>query len=336
MEDKWQIILYEWSNWDFNIEVRLDGETVWLSQKQMATLFWIDISWVSRHLKNIFEEWELDEKVVVAIFTNTTEHWAISGKTQTKEVKYYNLDVIISLWYRVNSIQATHFRQWATQRLKEYLIKWFTLDDDRLKWTWWWDYWKELLDRIRDIRSSEKALYRQVLDLYATSIDYDPKSQTSFSFFKIVQNKLHYAINLHTASETIYGRADATKDFMGLTTFAWAMPTLSEVKIAKNYLTKDELLRLNNMVSAFFDLAELKVQEHVTMKMEDWVKELDKFLWMYGKWVLQDSGTISHEQAMEKATTEYRKYQAENLSPVEKDYLASIKAIEQKVKKSEK
>ncbi len=296
----------------------------------MATLFWIDVSWISRHLKNIFEEWELDENVVIAFFANTTEHWAISGKTQTNQVKYYNLDVIISLWYRVNSIQATRFRQWATQRLKEYLIKGFTMDDERLKGTGGGDYWKELLSRIRDIRSSEKALYRQVLDLYATSIDYDKNSEITLEFFKVVQNKLHYATNLHTAAETIYERADATKDFMGLTTFAWAMPRLSDVKVAKNYLTKEELLRLNNMVSAFFDLAELKAEEHVPMKMEDWVQELDKFLWMYWKGVLTDAWKISRDQAVEKATSEYRKYQAENLSPVEKDYLESIKWLEKK------
>ena len=204
------------------------------------------------------------------------------------------------------------------------------MDDERLKGTGGGDYWKELLSRIRDIRSSEKALYRQVLDLYATSIDYDKNSEITLEFFKVVQNKLHYATNLHTAAETIYERADATKDFMGLTTFAWAMPRLSDVKVAKNYLTKEELLRLNNMVSAFFDLAELKAEEHVPMKMEDWVQELDKFLWMYWKGVLTDAWKISRDQAVEKATSEYRKYQAENLSPVEKDYLESIKWLEKK------
>ena len=233
MENKWEILLYEWWDGNLKIEVHLQDDTVWLSQKQMSELFWIDVSGISRHLKNIFEEWELDEKLVVAFFANTTEHGAIPGKTQTNEIKFYNLDVIISLWYRVNSRQATLFRQRATARLKEYIIKWFTLDDNRLKGNWWWNYRNELLDRIRDIRSSEKALYRQILDLYATSIDYDPKDPISIEFFKIVQNKLHYATNLQTAAETIYSRADSDKDFMWLTTFAGAMPTLADVKIAK-------------------------------------------------------------------------------------------------------
>ena len=337
MNNKWEILLYEWTDGKFNIEVRLQDETVWLSQKQMAELFWVDVSWISRHLKNIFSEWELDEKQVIAFFANTTQHGFLTGKTQTNDVKFYNLDVIISLGYRVNSYQATQFRKWATARLKEYIIKWFTMDDNRLKGNWWWHYWKELLDRIRDIRSSEKSLYRQVLDLYATSIDYDPKDPYSTKFFKIVQNKLHYATNLHTAAETIYDRADSSKDFMWLTTFEWAMPTLADISIAKNYLTEDELFRLNRMVSAFFDLAEIKAKEHTKMTMKDWVAELDKFTKNYWKWVLQDAWKVSHEKAMEKATKEYREYQAKTLSPVEIEYLNSIKGIqkiiEQKVKK---
>ena len=333
MENKWEILLYEWWDGNLKIEVHLQDDTVWLSQKQMSELFWIDVSGISRHLKNIFEEWELDEKLVVAFFANTTEHGAIPGKTQTNEIKFYNLDVIISLWYRVNSRQATLFRQRATARLKEYIIKWFTLDDNRLKGNWWWNYRNELLDRIRDIRSSEKALYRQILDLYATSIDYDPKDPISIEFFKIVQNKLHYATNLQTAAETIYSRADSDKDFMWLTTFAGAMPTLADVKIAKNYLTKDELFRLNRMVSAFFDLAEIKAQEHTEMRMKDWVVELDKFTENYWKWVLQDAWKVSHEKAMEKAEKEYREYQAKTLSPVEIDYLNSIKEVQKKIEK---
>ena len=326
MEKSGEIILYEWDNWQLKIEVRLQNETVWLSQEQMAQLFWKSRSTINEHIKNIYEEWELLETDTLHKFGNS--------EFQQKATNYYNLDMIISVWYRVNSKQWIQFRQWATARLKEYIIKWFTLDDERLKWNWWWNYWKELLDRIRDIRSSEKALYRQVLDLYATSIDYDPKSPISIQFFKIVQNKLHYATNQHTAAETIYERADSNKDFMGLTTFAWAMPTLADVKIAKNYLTKDELFRLNRMVSAFFDLAEIKAQEHEKMTMQDWVDELDKFTQTYWKWVLPDAWKISHEEAMEKAEKEYRNYQAKTLSPVEIEYLNSIKDIEKKVKKN--
>ncbi len=326
MEKNGEIILYEWDNWQLKIEVRLQNETVWLSIDQMAQLFWKSRSTINEHILNIYEEKELLE-------SDTLKKIGISDFS-TKPINFYNLDMIISVWYRVNSKQWIQFRQWATARLKEYIIKWFTLDDERLKWNWWWNYWKELLDRIRDIRSSEKALYRQVLDLYATSIDYDPKSPISIQFFKIVQNKLHYATNQHTAAETIYERADSNKDFMGLTTFAWAMPTLADVKIAKNYLTKDELFRLNRMVSAFFDLAEIKAQEHEKMTMQDWVNELDKFTQAYWKWVLPDAWKISHEEAMEKAEKEYRNYQAKTLSPVEIEYLNSIKDIEKKVKKN--
>ena len=326
MEKNGEIILYEWDNWQLKIEVRLQNETVWLSIDQMAQLFWKSRSTINEHILNIYEEKELLE-------SDTLKKIGISDFS-TKPINFYNLDMIISVWYRVNSKQWIQFRQWATARLKEYIIKWFTLDDERLKWNWWWNYWKELLDRIRDIRSSEKALYRQVLDLYATSIDYDPKSPISIQFFKIVQNKLHYATNQHTAAETIYERADSNKDFMGLTTFAWAIPTLSDVKIAKNYLTKDELFRLNRMVSAFFDLAEIKAQEHEKMTMQDWVTELDKFTQAYWKWVLPDAWKISHEEAMEKAEKEYRNYQAKTLSPVEIEYLNSIKDIEKKVKKN--
>lgn len=329
MENRWEILLYEWADWKFNVQVRLENETVRLSQEQMAIIFWKSRSTINEHIKNIYNEWELLESETLYKFGNS--------EFQQKATNFYNLDMIISVWYRVNSKQWTQFRKRATARLKEYIIKWFTIDDDRLKWTWWWNYWKELLERIRDIRSSEKALYRQVLDLYATSIDYDPKDPLSIKFFKIVQNKLHYATNLQTAAETIYDRADASKDFMWLTTFSWAMPTLSDIKIAKNYLTEDELFRLNRMVSAFFDLAEIKAQEHSQMRMKDRVDELDKFTEAYWKWVLLDSGKISHEKAIQKAEKEYRKYQAQTLSPVEKEYLEAIKSLESKAKaKTEK
>lgn len=322
-EKKWEILLYEWANGEFQIEVHLQDETVWLTMDQMSQLFWKSRSTINEHILNIYEEKELLESDTLRKIGNSDN--------STKPMNYYNLDVIISVGYRVKSIQWTRFRQRATARLKEYIIKWFTIDDERLKWNWWWNYWKELLDRIRDIRSSEKALYRQVLDLYATSIDYDPKDPNSIEFFKIVQNKLHYATNQHTAAETIYERADANKDFMGLTTFQWAIPTLSDVKIAKNYLTQDELFRLNRMVSAFFDLAEIKAQEHTQMRMKDRVEELDKFTQAYWKWVLLNPGKVSHEEAIEKAEKQYRIYQAKTLSPVEIEYLDSIKAIEKKI-----
>lgn len=323
-----EIIIYEGDNGVPRIEVHTDGETVWLTQAQLAELFGTTKANISIHVKNIFEEGELTKDATVKEYLTVQ----IEGDREvSREIEHYNLDLIISIGYRVKSQVATRFRQWATARLREYIVKGFTIDDERLKETGGGTYWKELLNRIRDIRSSEKALYRQVLDLYATSIDYDPKSETSMEFFKVVQNKLHYATNKHTAAETIHGRADAKKDFMGLTTFAGVLPVLSEVGIAKNYLTEDELFRLNRLVSAFFDLAEIKAQEHTKMTMTDWVSELDKFAENFGKGVLKDAGVVSHKQAIEKATEEYRKYQAKTLSPVEKEYLERIKALEKKV-----
>lgn len=318
-----EIIIYEGDNGIPRLEVRLEDDTVWLTIDQMAELFGKSRSTINEHIINIYAEKELNEaesirKIGISDFS-------------TKPTNFYNLDVIISVGYRVKSLQGTHFRQWATARLREYIVKGFAIDDERLKGTGGGNYWKELLDRIRDIRSSEKALYRQVLDLYSTSIDYDPNSTESVKFFKVVQNKLHYATNQKTAAETIHERADAEKDFMGLTTFAGAIPTLSEVSIAKNYLTQVELFRLNRMVSAFFDLAEIKAQEHTKMHMTDWVAELDKFAENFGKGVLKNAGNVSHERAINKAQKEYRKYQAKTLSPVEEAYLASIKALEKKV-----
>ncbi|NCU42059.1 MAG: cell filamentation protein Fic [Candidatus Moranbacteria bacterium] len=330
------ILIYESEDGKPKIEVRIKDETVWLSQEQIAELFDKGRSTVAEHILNVFKEGELDEKVVCREFRRTTKHGSIKGKTQEISVKHYNLDVIISVGYRVKSLQGTKFRQWATARLREYIVKGFTIDDERLKGSGGGNYWKELLERIRDIRSSEKALYRQVLDLYATSIDYDPKSETSIEFFKIVQNKLHYATNKQTAAETIHKRADAKKDFMGLTTFTGTMPVLSEISIAKNYLTEDELFRLNRLVSAFFDLAEIKAQEQKRMRMVDWVLELDKFALNFGKGVLQDAGKVSNNQAIEKASDEYRKYQAKTLSPVEKTYIEAIKSVQKQVKKKSK
>ncbi len=323
-----EIIIYEGKNGLPHLEVQISGETVWLTQNQLAELFQTSRPNITMHIKNIFDEGELSEISVCKDFLHT----ASDGKNY--KTKSYNLDLIISLGYRVKSQIATQFRIWATQRLREYLIKGFTMDDERLKGEGGGNYWKELLDRIRDIRSSEKALYRQVLDLYATSIDYDPKNNTSIEFFKIVQNKLHYATNKHTAAETIHSRADAKKDFMGLTTFTGALPTLSEISVAKNYLTEDELFRLNRMVSAFFDLAEIKAKEHTKMTMADWVAELDKFAENFGKGVLKDAGKVSNKQALEKAVKEYRKYQAKTLSPVEEAYLESIKVLEKKIERT--
>jgi len=331
--EKGEIILYQCEDGSVQIDVKIENETVWLTQEQMATLFGKGRSTITEHISHIFEEGELDEKVVCRSFRQTYKHGAIESKTQEREVKHYNLDVVISVGYRVRSAQGTRFRQWATERLKEYVIKGFTMDDERLKGNAGGNYWKELLNRIRDIRSSEKALYRQVLDLYATSLDYDSKSETTIAFFKVVQNKLHYASSEQTSAELIYHRADSGKDFMGLTTFKGALPTLNEAKIAKNYLTEEELFRLNRLVSAFFDLAELKAEMQTPMYMKDWIEELDKFSANYGKGVLKGAGNISHEQAIQKATQEYRTYEAKTLSPVEQSYLESLKVLEKSTAK---
>ena len=324
---KGEILFYQREDGSAQIDVRLEEDTVWLTQAQLVILYQSSKANVSEHIKHIFEEGELIENSVVRKFRTT----APDGKNYI--TKHYNLDMIISVGYRIKSSIATRFRQWATQRLKEYIIKGFTMDDERLKGNGGGDYWKELLNRIRDIRSSEKALYRQVLDLYATSRDYDPKSETTLTFFKIVQNKLHYASSQQTSAELIYHRADSTKDFMGLTTFKGALPTLNEAKIAKNYLTEEELFRLNRLVSAFFDLAELKAQTQSPMFMQDWVDELDKFSANYGKGVLKGAGTISHNEAEKKATREYRTYEARTLSPIEESYLESLKVLEKNTAK---
>lgn len=265
---------------------------------------------------------------VVANYATT----ATDGKTY--QVDYYNLDVIISVGYRVKSYRGTQFRQWATARLKEYLIKGFTLDDERLKGYGGGNYWKELLDRIRDIRSSEKVLYRQVLDLYATSVDYDPKSEESIRFFAIVQNKLHYAAHGHTAAEVIYERADSDKPFMGLTTFQGELPALKDIGIAKNYLSENELKILNNLVSGYFDLAEINAMEKKPMYMKDYVAQLDRILSSGGRSLLQGAGKISRQQALDKAKAEYRKYQVKTLAPVEEAYLKTIKELDKKSKKA--
>ena len=320
------IVIYQTEDGSAKIDVRFVDDTVWLTQAQLVELFQSSKANISEHIKHIFEEEELEETTVVRKFRTT----ATDGKNYN--VTYYNLDMIISLGYRVHSKIATQFRRWATARLKEYMIKGFTIDDDRLKGRAGGDYWKELLNRIRDIRSSEKVLYRQVLDLYATSVDYDPQSSESVAFFKMVQNKLHYAAHGHTAAEVIYERADADKPFMGLMTFSGELPALKDIGIAKNYLNENELKILNNLVSGYFDLAEINAIEHKPMYMSDYVEQLDAILVSGNRKLLNGSGTISHVQAMEKARKEYQKYQVQTLSPVEESYLQTIKEIEKKVK----
>lgn len=328
-----EMVIYQ-SDEGIKLDVRLESNTVWLNQDQIVSLFNKSKSTISEHISNIFKEGELDEQVVVRKLRTTTQHGAIEGKTQSKEVKYYNLDVIISVGYRVKSIQGTRFRQWATQRLHEYIVKGFTMDDERLKNLGGSNYWKELLDRIRDIRSSEKVLYRQVLDVYATSVDYDPRTEASRLFFKIVQNKLHYAAHGHTAAEVIYERADAEKPFMGLMSFKGELPCLNDIKIAKNYLDEKEIKILNNIVSGYFDFAEIMALEHKPVYMMDYVKQLDSILMSTGRPMLQGTGRVSHEEAMEKALAEYRKYQVKTLSPVEQSYLESIKMLGKKGKRN--
>ena len=324
-----EILIYQTEDGHTKIDVKFEDETAWLTQAQLCELYQTSKSNISEHIKHIFEEGELEETSVVRKFRTT----ASDGKKYN--TIHYNLDMIISLGYRVKSKIATNFRRWVTERLKEYMIKGFTMDDERLKNLGGGNYWKELLDRIRDIRSSEKVMYRQVLDLYATSVDYDPKSSESIAFFKMVQNKLHYAAHGHTAAEVIYERADASQPFMGLKSFSGDFPALKDIGIAKNYLNDEELKILNNIVSGYFDFAEIQAMRHHPMYMSDYVEHLDNVLKTTGEKVLQDAGTISHAQAIEKATEEYRKYQAQNLSPVEEAYLESIKNIQSIVKKKD-
>jgi len=322
-----EILIYQSENGSTKIDVKIIDETVWLTQAQLCELYQTSKSNVSEHIKHIFEEGELDQQSVVRNFRTT----AVDGKNYN--VTHYNLDMIISLGYRIKSKIATNFRRWATERLKEYMIKGFTMDDERLKQLGGGNYWKELLDRIRDIRSSEKVMYRQVLDLYATSVDYDPKSAESIAFFKMVQNKLHYAAHGHTAAEVIYERADAEQLFMGLRTFSGDFPTKKDIEIAKNYLDEKELKVLNNIVSGYFDFAEIQAMRHHPMYMSDYVEHLDNILKATGEKVLDGAGSVSHAQAIAKANEEYQKYQIQNLSPVEEEYLLTIKDIEKQIRK---
>ena len=326
-----EILLYPRADGAPSIEVRLDGDTVWLTQDQMATLFGKAKSTINEHIKNVFAEGELISEQVMRKFGNS--------EFSTKPTNVYNLNVIISVGYRVKSQQGTQFRIWATERLREYLVKGFTMDDARLKNLGGGNYWKELLERIRDIRSSEKVLYRQVLDLYATSVDYDPKSEASSTYFKTVQNKLHYAAHGHTAAEVIAARADAGKPFMGLLSFGGKQPTKAEIAIAKNYLDANELQRLNTLVSAYFDAAEFRALNHQATYMKDWLAHLDRLIVAMEAKTLDGAGNVSHQQAISKAEAEYSKYRAQlaaEPSEVETAYLESVKTVQRKVERKKK
>lgn len=333
MEENNQIIIYQNEAGDTRIDVKFTGNTLWLSQQQMADLYQTTRPNVVQHIRNIYADGELDENSTCKNFLQVRQE---GSRQVTREIPFYNLDMIISLGYRIRSVIATHFRRWATERLNEYIIKGFTMDDERLKGNGGGSYWPELLDRIRDIRSSEKVMYRQVLDLYSTAVDYDPRSEISVKFFKTVQNKLHFATHGNTAAELIYNRANCDALLMGLTSFKGDHPTLNDVKIAKNYLTEDELKILNNLVSGYFDFAEIQAMRRRPMYMSDYVKQLDNILASTGERILMNSGSVSHRQAMEKAEAEYRKYQVRNLSPVEQAYIETIKSLNAKAKNNNK
>lgn len=324
MDENNKILIYTGQDGLTKIDVKLEEDTLWLTQAQMCELYQTSKSNVSEHIKHIFEEGELLEESVVRKFRTT----ATDGKSYL--TTFYNLDMIIALGYRVRSITATRFRQWATLRLKEYITKGFTLDDDRLKKLGGGGYWKELLERIRDIRATEKVFYRQVLEIYATSIDYDPRASISEGFFKKVQNKIHFAIHGHTAAELIVERADAEKDFMGLITFKGTQPTLAEARTAKNYLDEKELRSMGQLVSGYLDFAERQAEKKQPMTMNDWANYLDRILTMSGEQLLQDAGKVSHSEAMEHATNEYRQYKQRTISDVEQDYLDAIKHLGKK------
>ena len=330
MTEQNNFILYTDSNGAVKLNVFIEDETIWLSQKLMAELFEVDVRTISEHIQNIYKTQELDEM-------STVRNFRIVQKEGTREVNreiaYYNLDMIIAVGYRVNSKIATQFRIWATQRLKEYILKGFTMDDERLKNLGGGNYWKELLTRIRDIRASEKVFYRQILDIYATSIDYDANNKTSIEFFKKVQNKIYYAVHKQTAAEVIYNRADAEKEFMGLTTFTGNKPQLQDISIAKNYLDEKELRALGQIVSGYLDFAERQAERQVPMKMQDWADHLDSILLATGEEVLRNAGKISSKEAMQKAQDEYKKYQQKTLSPVEQSYLDTINQLESKLQK---
>lgn len=334
--DSGQIILFQTQGGETKIEVRLANESVWLTADQMAELFQRDRSTIQRHVKRIYEEGELKPDSTCAFFAQVQTE----GKRQVeRKIPIYNLDMIISVGYRVNSHRGVQFRQWATQVLKEYMIKGFALNDDLLKNAGQGNYFDELLERIRDIRSSEKVFYRKVLEIYALSIDYDPRTSITQQFFKTVQNKMHFAAHGHTAAEVIYDRANAEKDFMGLTTWRGAMPTKHEAEIAKNYLSEEEVDMLNRIVNLYLDFAELQAKSHVPMYMKDWIQKLDDFLKLSGKELLNHAGSVSAEVAKLKANEEYDKFRERTqyqLSPVEIHFLEAFEAEQKKLRGGKK
>lgn len=330
-----ELIIYNTEDGKAKINLKLEDGTIWLSQLEIAELFQSSKQNISKHIKAIFSDGELDEKVVVNYKLTTTRHGAMQGKEQSRKVAYYNLDMILAIGYRVRSPRGTQFRNYATTVLKEYLIKGFAMDDEKLKNLGGGNYFKELLDRIRDIRSSEKVFYRQILDLFATSTDYNSSSEEAKIFFTTVQNKMHYAIHNNTASELIYKRVDSDKEFMGLTNFKGELPTLSEAKIAKNYLAESELKRLNALVSGYLDFAEMQAQKEIPMTMKDWLAHVDRILTATGEELLKDAGKITKKQMLKKVEKEYREYSNKTLTKVEQDYLEEIQNIE-KIAKSGK
>nr|WP_288695768.1 virulence RhuM family protein [uncultured Prevotella sp.] len=322
--DKGQFLLYQTPDGESKIEVKLQDDTVWLSLDQMAELFQRNKSTISRHIKNVLEEGELLADSTIANFATVQNE---GNRHVERQITYYNLDMIISVGYRVHSYRGVQFRIWATKVLKDYIVKGFALNDDLLKRAGGGNYFDELLSRIRDIRSSEKVFYRKILEIYALSIDYDPRVEMTQKFFKTVQNKMHYSVHGHTAAEIIYERADAQKDFMGLTTWSGAMPTKPEAEIAKNYLTQDEIKSLNRIVSLYLDFAEMQAEEHRPMYMKDWINILDDFLRISRKDILTHAGKISAKLAKEKADTEYNKFKERtknDLSPVEIHFLENF------------
>lgn len=323
--DKPEIIIYKTEDGLTQVDVTFEDDTVWLTQEQMAELFQKAKSTINEHIANIYKDGELEQQSTMRKIGNS--------EFSTKPTNYYNLDMVISVGYRVRSQRGVQFRIWASAVLKEYMKKGFALDDNRLKNLGGGGYFKELLERIRDIRASEKVFYRQVLEIYATSIDYDPKAEESITFFKKVQNKIHYAVSGETAAEVIYNRADAERDFMGLMTFEGNYPTLKEAKIAKNYLNEKELRGMGQLVSGYLDFAERQAEREIPMTMTDWSNHLDGILTSTGEKLLKGNGTVSHLQAMKKAEDEYKKYKARTISDVENDYLNSIEMIESKCKK---
>jgi len=331
-----ELILYQSDDGQTKIQTRLEDETVWLTQAQMAELFGKGRTTITEHINNVFKEGELDKEVVCRKFRHTTLHGAIADKTQEVETTYYNLDVIISVGYRVKSLQGTKFRQWATARLREYIVKGFTMNDELLKQAGGGDYFDELLARIRDIRSSEKVFWRKILDVYATSIDYDPNTETSQTFFKTIQNKMHWAAHGQTAAEVVYSRIDAAKPFLGLTNFKGAQPTQQEIAVAKNYLNEQELNVLNRMVTAYLEVAELQALNRKPMHMQDWLQRVDDFLQMTGNDILTHAGTVSHQQALNKAKEAYTSYKESlknELSKAEQDFLKHLEQTTKQLKK---